>query len=370
MGFIEKRREKKKTINKMIEEGRLEDILRKFGRGEYYRAWKRVKFNTIKTEKGLPYAILQEIKAGLVSGLKTLGIFALTKASLKSFDYVTHREAIEAYNEKIEEYAEEVRSNNYSDIQIIMKVIDDMWHSIQGYRTPNREAISYPELNLVTEEGYGVCRNMACDVAKKLNKINPEYNARVIIVSLNDDSDLEKADIQRKFLPEDDNGFELLRANDNEKPTMVERIRNSLGNHVIVLVDIKKDDIILAIDPTNPSLGIYQDGKIKMYNDINNEDWDTKKFFTFLVFIYNPRSFGEVPSDYIRSFEKPKLSEKELENKYGVIAQNEALAQIMIKETVDKHPFSERYKVDLSSLEDDTKSRNQHIVDSQKEIKK
>ena len=56
------------------------------------------------------------------------------------------------------------------------------------------------ELNLGTEEGIGVCRHMATDVARKLNAINPNYNARTLNVNMSDSGRLDMANIKRNII--------------------------------------------------------------------------------------------------------------------------------------------------------------------------
>lgn len=120
------------------------------------------------------------------------------------------------------------------------------------------------------------------------------------------------------------------------------------GNHNIVAMDSTEDNITLLIDPTNLSLGIYKDGKIQMFNERQADKA-----------IYDRKIIGEIcdrgtekiiqyPLDYIKSFKEPDLSMEELEEKYGVEAQNRMLEEIEREENKEKeqNKFKEELKID------------------------
>ena len=51
-----------------------------------------------------------------------------------------------------------------------------------------------------------------------------------------------------------------------------------IGNHAVTLVDIPEDNIILVVDTTNPSIGIYKDGSIKMFNPGGENFIESREF--------------------------------------------------------------------------------------------
>ena len=124
-----------------------------------------------------------------------------------------------------------------SDIQIFMKVMDDMWGSIQGYKTPEKDIHGFLELDLANEDGYGVCRNMASDVARKLQEINPDYNARTIAVYIEDGFKI--ADIERTVL-ETNETVQEDSSEEQEQNSIISAIQNFVGNHMVTLVDVKE----------------------------------------------------------------------------------------------------------------------------------
>ena len=48
-----------------------------------------------------------------------------------------------------------------------------MWKEIDGYGEPELDAFGYYRLDI--ENGVGMCRHMADDIAYKLNEINKDF---------------------------------------------------------------------------------------------------------------------------------------------------------------------------------------------------
>lgn len=284
-----------KDLNKLEAEGRYDDIYNKYGKNN--KLLKKAMFNEIKEERGniaaylwslkqSIYAILK--KTGIITsaGLLGLGVLLPTTTTLtKSENSKKYEAEIEQYNDNIEEYAKEVQTMQLSDIQIFMKVMDDLWENIQGYKKPEKDIRGFWELDLATEDGYGVCRNMASDIARKLNEINSEYNARTMVVTMGETGYYEMADIERQILEEDEtvqneadkkeNIREEIKENIQGKE---EKIKNSIfPNHMVTFVDIPHENLTLVLDPTNPGIGTYINEKIIM---LNSEKGDGLQFRT------------------------------------------------------------------------------------------
>lgn len=117
---------------------------------------------------------------------------------IKKIEIKKYGRNIDEYLDDIKEYSEKIKSYNLTDLQIIMKIMDDMWNNINGYGKPNIDLVSYPGLDLATEDATGVCRNMTDDMARKLNAINKKYKAESIIVYLDERACYEMANINRK----------------------------------------------------------------------------------------------------------------------------------------------------------------------------
>ena len=357
---------KKAELKKLKKERRYEDIFNKYGEKEYNKILIKAMFEEIKEERGLGKALSWRIKRLAVGGT---GLLLATTVSLSvaypignGMDYRENADlyagAIEEYNTKINNYASHVNSMNLSDIQIFMKVMDDMWNSIQGYKKPEKDIPGFYELDLATEEGYGVCRNMASDIARKLQKINPDYNARTIVVYKGDS--FQVADIERTIL-ESDETVQEDSSEEQEQNSDFSNIQNFVGNHIVTLVDVKEngEEVTLVLDPTNPGIGIYKDGTIVMLNTVdgNLAELDSKEIITTLFWRSGFDAAFKSISDFISSFKDTSISLDELIAKYGLEAQNRALTEVRVLEATDtltqqskEKDFEGRIKVDVTQL--------------------
>lgn len=123
-------------------------------------------------------------------------------------------------------------------------------------------------------------------------------------------------------------------------------IEKGIPNHVVVAVDIESDNITLTVDPTNLALGIYKDGKLYWFNEKNQEESN------YVVAnldaeseVKGTKAFIEYPMNYIKSFKEPNLSREELEEKYGLDAQNAMIEKIEKQEEDRKKALRERLKI-------------------------
>lgn len=337
------RKIKKADIKKLKEEGRYFDIQTKYGDKEYKKVKIDAKYEEIKNEKGPIRARLWKFRAKFFKNAITIGtgtVLGLSAAvpiivpaemqkSVKN-NQVTYAQEIEDYNKKISKYAEEVNELNLNDAEIFMKVMDDMWENIEGYGEPQKDIQGFLELDLADENGVGVCRNMASDVAKKLNAINPKYNARLMCVDADSDGNYTVANIKQKILENEEQNI-----NNQVENQFIEGITKEVtsyvfGNHAVTLVDIPEDNLMLILDPTNPGIGIYQKGKIEMFNSpkIDGVEYTSKHAMTSLMRIGGKQPVEEVINDLVKSYEEPKLTIEQIEEKYGLKAQNKALEKV------------------------------------------
>ncbi len=368
---------RKKELKKLKREGKYEDIFNKYGENEYNKILVKAKAQEIKEAQGTYKAYLWEISQRIKMIMKHIGIYGataimslpiglstlITSENIKnSFQY--ERE-IEAYDENISEYAKEVKAMHLNDIQTIMKVTDDMWKNIKGYGVPEKEIIGYWELELATKDGYGECRNMANDVAKKLNKIDERYNARIMVVTTpTEEIEYNIANIERKKVETN----ETKENQQEENDLVMDEPNSTIGNHMIVLVDIPRKDTTLVLDPTNPSLGVYINGKIKMFN--SDEEYGTNKLSTALL-------FGNEDVQTVRSFVDSYTNDssyEELKREYGLEKQNEALEFVrnleLNKEASTKQKdYKETLKVEtnpgINTVSNQEKSKNKINEDMQ-----
>ena len=368
---------KRQDIKKLKQEKRWLDIYNKYGEKQYNKILIKAMYEEIKEARGTAKAMLWRTVQSISNATKRLGItsllsfftatgvLALTSEDVIERNAIQYESKINDYNEKISEYAKEVQEMGLSDVQTFMKVMDDMWKNIKGYANPEKNILGFFELELATEEGYGVCRNMASDVAKKLNEINPEWNARIIAVLTPEDlSGLKTANIETtvldrnetvvkeesedtaqdkktssKFAEKITDRNETVVKEENEdteqdkktKSDLTEKIADTvIGDHMVVLVDIPEDNITLVLDPTNPAIGIYLNGNIIMLNSTNEQDinYNAKEWITGVFFKGGKDGITSTMKEYAQSFRRPNITLEEIKEKYGLEAQNEALEQV------------------------------------------
>ena len=282
--------------------------------------------------------VLNKIKSGtkrtilpiFISGVTVFEGFPILIASCYDQmiieNSITYAEEISSYDKKIQEYAKQINKLNLTDLQIIMKVMNDMWKSIAGYADPKKNIMGFQRLDFLEENGIGVCRNMADDVCAKINVINPKYNARILSVKMEMDIPIYIKNIGKSKRPSSENNSSSNSENTKENDFMYNLIVDLYGNHKVVLMDIPNENITLVVDPTNPSIGIFRDGKIYMFSVDDSKLLTVKYLSTSMdgilsVFDYNKRR--------TQSFFDSNISVEELKQKYGVDAQNKALEYVL-----------------------------------------
>ena len=161
-----------KEKRKLVKEGKYFDIASKYGLKTYKKYLDKVRYNEIKGEKGLASALLFKLKSSTRNFITALGLvtaisapaldagFAISFGNDIKENSIEYQKEIEENDKRIAEYAREVKGLNLdNDVQVIMKVMDDMWSNIQGYKNPEKNIWGFLELDLSSKEGYGVCRN-------------------------------------------------------------------------------------------------------------------------------------------------------------------------------------------------------------------
>ena len=324
-----------KYINKADETGRNVLIeLRRMDMKEKGESNFKIAMYNIKTYTKKMLKSLVNIFTGILM-VKSGGEILLNESieEAKENNYKNYKPQIEIYNKKIESYAEEINKLELNELETLMVVMDDMWKNIKGYGSPDKDLTGYLGLELANQDGVGVCRNMADDVARKLNAINPNFDA----VSLggyadfddsylkNDDDNkegLEFANIEQKILHEDTESEQ----NENDSESFVNELcKKIVGNHAVVLLKSQQYDAYLIIDPTNPSIGICYNGKIEMINSNNTKGY-TLKYTEISDFVLN----GLLKYENALKLLQPKISipYEEIKNSYSVENQNKALEYV------------------------------------------
>jgi len=227
-----------------------------------------------------------------------------------------YEQEINLYNKFLKEYAKYVKSLELSETEMILKVIKDIWSDIDGYGKCDDLILGYERLAF-QEEGKGVCSSFADDFTARINAINPEYDAKNIYVYLNDLEDgktMERIDFERKNLEQYSN---------IDEETL--KTQNKYGNHMVSVMELKDKNLYLVVDPTNLLIGVLKDGEIDILNTNDDNLMDYKLESNN---IFSLDSEEEIKKDYEDTFEDPTITLEEIENLYGIDAQEEAFDKI------------------------------------------
>ena len=336
------RRRKKEDIKRLLSDKRYIELFNKYGEQEFKEHIIKIKENDIEYESGSKFkAKLYANKNRLGIGIKKcLDILAVTTISMimmlsyESYVYINNSykealinnsELIAEYDEKITNYASSINNLELdSDIDVVMKVMYDMWNEMEGYGTPTLDENSLGRLAFTHENGVGVCRNIADDFSARMNAINPEYNARNLAVYITNEYEL--ANIERTLV--ENNSTET--NDDTVVDSIIDKleIEKLIGNHMVSIFEPIGKDYTLVVDPTNPSIGIINNGKIYMFSTKDGSGLQFKplgQMATILNYDYDDVN-KEFDYHFFGDISEEKLDK--LISEWGLDAQNNALAKI------------------------------------------
>ncbi len=256
------------------------------------------------------------IKIGLYCFLAFEVLF-LPKAGKTEIPTEYQEDLIE-YDQNLAEYAKYINSLNLSEMETIMKVMDDEWKDIKGYGEPSIDPLGFQRLVFKDENGVGVCRNLADDMTAKLNAINPDFEATNVYIYASLDEPMRMADINRVDLSHHDNS-----GNEKQEKNKLAKFHEFFwGNHMVTLVKIKSDNAILIIDPTNPSINVLDDSQIRMLSDNEKANYNVR-LITSSLFNYSFEVLGKDLNSYVSNDDMDYL-----EKTYGIDAQNKILNEL------------------------------------------
>lgn len=343
-----------RDIDKLMDEGRFFELYEKYGEKIYRDYLREMKKVDVENELGIKFKfnnylffenmtqnlkIIRNQAAKVMLGLTIVsGGFSTMISS--QYDQViennskVYQSEIKDYDEEIKTYAEHINSMNLSDLEIIMKVMNDMWNSIDGYKTPDMyDAIGYPRLALYMD-GYGVCRNMADDFTARMNAINPNYEACNLNVYL---KEAEINNIRRTTLV----NYNTIADNSEQEENIdykSEIISNLTGNHMVSCVKLKEDDVLLIVDPTNPSIGVLKNGEITMLSNQMMKGIKIKPVGNLMLGSDNRK-------EYLKKLTESLFTAGDintLKEKYGITSQNETLEEIVEKYSANHYHTRKR----------------------------
>lgn len=343
-----------RDIDKLMDEGRFFELYEKYGEKIYRDYLREMKKVDVENELGIKFKfnnylffenmtqnlkIIRNQAAKVMLGLTIVsGGFSTMISS--QYDQViennskVYQSEIKDYDEEIKTYAEHINSMNLSDLEIIMKVMNDMWNSIDGYKIPDMyDAIGYPRLALYMD-GYGVCRNMADDFTARMNAINPNYEACNLNVYL---KEAEINNIRRTTLV----NYNTIADNSEQEENIdykSEIISNLTGNHMVSCVKLKEDDVLLIVDPTNPSIGVLKNGEITMLSNQMMKGIKIKPVGNLMLGSDNRK-------EYLKKLTESLFTAGDintLKEKYGITSQNEILEEIIEKYSANHYHTRKR----------------------------
>lgn len=338
----------RKDIKSLMDDGRYFELYEKYGEDIYSKYEKRIMRADIRNEVGIKPGFincvffeklkrnLKTVKTmaftlGLIAAI-TPGLFIGLSEMVINDNEIIYESLIDEYDKEIEEYADYINSLGLTDLEIIVKVMNDMWFNIDGYKNPEEayDSVGFNRLALYND-GYGVCRNMADDFTARINAINPNYEACNLSVYI---ADADFNNIQRTIL-ETNETVESTDPKEIKEPLI--DLSDFVGNHMVSCVKLKNEDVILIVDPTNPSIGVLENGKIKMLSNAV-DGIDIKELGMSVLGI---DGYLKYQRKILESFTM-KSKFDEMNGKYGIEAQNDALNDII--EKYDEEHYNVRGK--------------------------
>ena len=275
---------------------------------KFYRIYKDAIIREVITYASVPFMFIALLNLFQASAMEISEII----------NYKTIKEYDDNLNKDVKKY------NNMSDAEIMVSLLDDIRSNTyyeDRYDSPFVIGNNY-RLVLDDNNNRGVCRHMADKYTNSINLISDDYKAFNMVVYLksgshnilNNTIGLEKLDPEWKHPADVEQSKLTVHINDIAT--------NFFGNHQVSVIWSDKYNCYLVIDPTNPSIGVLEDGKIRMLN------YDTTEFIE-----YRPTGqyFFYAGDNYIRAnkalYESYKydVDYDALKEEYGLDAQNKIL---------------------------------------------
>ena len=350
------RKLKKEEIKKLLEEKRYIELQNAYGDKAIQEHRFDIYKNDIEYETGSKFKAkvlssgsktvhgLKEAIKGLTIFTTTIGVILVGQIGkfideMYQNDIEKNASIIQEYDEEIAEYADYIQSLQLnSDLEVVMKVMDDMWKEIK-YGTPTKDIAGLYRLAFTEDEKVGECRNIADDFSARMNAINPEYNARILTVYGKENyfEEGKTADIKRiKKTDETIIDSENTTTNNNNQSMdeEIDRIFNDIniteytGNHMVSIFEPIGKNYTLVVDPTNPSIGIIANGEIYMFQPTNKNGMKFKPIGQ-VTYVKN-YDFTDIRNEFLKSFISFKSEEEleEISNEWNLEKQNQALETV------------------------------------------
>lgn len=332
---------RKEEIKNLLNQRRFMDIYNKFGENEFNKYKKGIMKIDKYYEKNSKEKSLAVIKVGKISKIfkRIFSFFVVTPAivpgiamavneNLSNKSLEENLSIVEEYNKHIEEYTNSLNdfvknanknSIEINDLDIIMKVMQDTWNEMLGYKKPINEIFGQKGINIY-RDGYGVCRNISSDFVEKINSFNPKYNARCFSCNVENLNNIKISNVLNIT------NLEKNETTINENPSQDEQ--EKVLNHSIVALEIEREGKIynLFVDPTNPSIGVYKNGEIQFF-DNQIVDFSVGNLKNALIYKPVTEGFDAIKntSIFFESFNVTDEEYEKLNKEFGYENQNISL---------------------------------------------
>lgn len=316
-----------KIISQLLKSKNYDEIYKRYGKFMYKLFETSRISQEVKYEGGKKFDDLKQIIDVHLKGIFYFCVIYLTylflampndvQKDIKATARNENIDRISEYEIYVDDYLESIDFTGLSDLEIFMKLMQ-YEHQEMLYSTPEQEITGYFRVQML--DGKGVCRNIADDLAYRLNLINPEYNAKMICVN-SSYGNWVKNDDKMQIAPDYNFNNEEI---DNDNKGLEEIKKRLFPNHAVTMINIPGEDYALILDPTNSGIGVISNGKIDMFNS-DNESYYVTELANALLMGYDIRFSTEL--NELKSY-FTKHSLEELNELYGLDAQNEAIKKL------------------------------------------
>ena len=335
------KKRKKEAFNQLFDENKYFELVELYninpynyleilGNDVYYETGNNFKMKLYQTKSTLVIGLKQCLKA-LASACVLfvtvgIGVIRYSVNCIYTRNSMINKDLLQQYNKKITRYADEINKLQLdNDLDVIMKVMYDMWDEMEGYDDPIIDIPYLGRLAFTKKHGIGVCRNIADDFTARMNAINPDYNARNIAVYFNGSDYNINSYANIKTIILDNNVGDGINLKDEDDSEALDPYI-FYGNHMVTILKPKDKDYILVVDPTNPSIGVIKNGGIYLFSNTDGKGL----YFTSLGQIVCVKNCENVFHDFLISIVN-RINNRELEklsNEWGHDAQNNSLEKI------------------------------------------
>lgn len=239
------------------------------------------------------------------------------------------------YESRMSDYVQFMKDNDYTDLEAIMQIINDVHTYTQGMAvygsmstTPAVDTVFYARLAVGDSNGYGVCRSFADHLTYLLQEFNPNLKAHNMVCELGVKA-LDMADVERhkkEYSEEEKAMYSEMENQSRERITAStegEKTGIHKANHMITVISVPGKNYKLAIDAYNPAIYLFNDNQLIPLNPAEGTIYHTPLFEMILGVNYQINGISDV-----LNMATANLSQEEIDKireEWGLEAQNLAV---------------------------------------------